>query len=72
MWERARSRMRWISQQMYRLIHRIREQARSHIWFVVLFEALQKLDVLPMRSLLHHRCQPHLLPRQTLRQPRQG
>ncbi len=34
MWERACSRMRWISQQMYRLSPRIREQARSHIWFV--------------------------------------
>ena len=32
MWERACSRMRWVSQQMWRLIYRIREQARSHIF----------------------------------------
>ncbi|TSD76950.1 hypothetical protein FFI16_011165 [Pseudomonas sp. KBS0710] len=32
MWERACSRMRYLSRQMYWLIHRIREQARSHIW----------------------------------------
>ncbi|AUO24987.1 hypothetical protein C0058_24555 [Pseudomonas sp. NC02] len=30
MWERACSRMRWISHRMYQLIHRFREQARSH------------------------------------------
>ncbi|RQO60812.1 hypothetical protein DBR46_02645 [Pseudomonas sp. KBW05] len=30
MWERACSRMRCVSQHMYQLIHRIREQARSH------------------------------------------
>ncbi|TSD78832.1 hypothetical protein FFI16_021165 [Pseudomonas sp. KBS0710] len=34
MWERACSRMRWISQYIYWLTHRIREQARSHIRFV--------------------------------------
>ncbi|OLY71482.1 hypothetical protein AU074_16935 [Pseudomonas sp. ATCC PTA-122608] len=31
MWERACSRMQWISQLMYWLTLRIREQARSHI-----------------------------------------
>ena len=31
MWERACSRMRWISQYFRWLAHRIREQARSHI-----------------------------------------
>jgi hypothetical protein len=31
MWERACLRMRWVSQFSYRLIDRIREQARSHI-----------------------------------------
>ena len=30
MWERACSRMQCVSQQIHRLIHRIREQARSH------------------------------------------
>ncbi len=30
MWERACSRMRWVSQRISSLIHRIREQARSH------------------------------------------
>ncbi|QBQ11982.1 hypothetical protein DCC84_20515 [Pseudomonas sp. SXM-1] len=30
MWERACSRMRWVSQYMCWLNHRIREQARSH------------------------------------------
>ena len=34
MWERACSRKRCISRQMYWLTHRIREQARSHISFV--------------------------------------
>ncbi|MQB14147.1 hypothetical protein DXU77_03295 [Pseudomonas lactis] len=33
MWERACSRMRYISHQMFRLGHRFREQARSHICF---------------------------------------
>ncbi|RQO52654.1 hypothetical protein DBR46_19735 [Pseudomonas sp. KBW05] len=32
MWERACSRMRWVSQHILRLTHRIREQARSHIF----------------------------------------
>jgi len=31
MWERACSRKRCVSRQMYRLTLRIREQARSHI-----------------------------------------
>ncbi len=31
MWERACSRIRSVSQQIHRLNHRIREQARSHI-----------------------------------------
>ena len=31
MWERACSRMRCVSQLIHGLIHRIREQARSHI-----------------------------------------
>ena len=31
MWERACSRMRWVSQYIYRLTRRLREQARSHI-----------------------------------------
>ncbi len=31
MWERACSRMQWISHLMYGLALRIREQARSHI-----------------------------------------
>ncbi|QBQ09494.1 hypothetical protein DCC84_06930 [Pseudomonas sp. SXM-1] len=31
MWERACSRKRCVSHLMYQLIHRIREQARSHI-----------------------------------------
>ncbi len=35
MWERACSRMRFISHQMYRLTHRFREQARSHIGLCV-------------------------------------
>ncbi|PMU77293.1 hypothetical protein C1X84_09550 [Pseudomonas sp. GP01-A1] len=35
MWERACSRMRRVSQHMRQLTHRIREQARSHIWFSV-------------------------------------
>ena len=32
MWERACSRMQCVSQQIHWLSHRIREQARSHIW----------------------------------------
>ncbi len=32
LWERACSRMRCISQCICKLIHRIREQARSHIF----------------------------------------
>src|SRR5471030_119423 len=32
MWERACSRMRCVSQQILRLNHRLREQARSHIF----------------------------------------
>ena len=32
MWERACSRMQCVSQQIHWLIHRIREQARSHIF----------------------------------------
>ncbi|TSD79628.1 hypothetical protein FFI16_025415 [Pseudomonas sp. KBS0710] len=35
MWERACSRRRCVSQQVYRLIRRFREQARSHIGFAV-------------------------------------
>ncbi|TFB40030.1 hypothetical protein E3W21_15295 [Pseudomonas sp. F01002] len=35
MWDRACSRMRCVRQLICRLIHRIREQARSHIDFVV-------------------------------------
>ncbi|PKH84266.1 hypothetical protein CXF97_02295 [Pseudomonas sp. Choline-02u-1] len=31
-WERACSRMRCISRHQYCMTHRIREQARSHIW----------------------------------------
>ena len=31
MWERACSRKRSVSHQTHRLIHRLREQARSHI-----------------------------------------
>ncbi|TWR69230.1 hypothetical protein FIV39_06060 [Pseudomonas grimontii] len=31
LWEGACSRSRWVSQPMYRLIHRNREQAPSHI-----------------------------------------
>src|SRR5471030_3171155 len=34
-------------------------------------ELAHKLDLLPMRRLLHHRRQPDLGPRQALRQPRQ-
>jgi len=32
MWERACSRMQCVSQHIHWLIHRIREQARSHIF----------------------------------------
>ncbi len=32
MWERACSRMRWISQHIWRLTPCLREQARSHIF----------------------------------------
>ncbi len=35
MWERACSRKRCVSQQVYQLIHRFREQARSHIGSVL-------------------------------------
>ena len=35
MWERACSRKRCVSRQMYWLTLRIREQARSHIWTVL-------------------------------------
>ncbi|TFY91077.1 hypothetical protein DYL59_06160 [Pseudomonas kairouanensis] len=40
MWERACSRKRCVSQHMYQLTHRFREQVesshrRSHIWFCV-------------------------------------
>ncbi|QBQ09085.1 hypothetical protein DCC84_04765 [Pseudomonas sp. SXM-1] len=35
MWERACSRMRCVSQCIWRLMHRIREQARSHMCPVV-------------------------------------
>ncbi|TSD80362.1 hypothetical protein FFI16_029285 [Pseudomonas sp. KBS0710] len=31
LWERACSRIRWVSQYMCKLTHRLREQARSHI-----------------------------------------
>ncbi|KAA2226306.1 hypothetical protein F1720_27140, partial [Pseudomonas brenneri] len=41
MWERACSRMQWISQPMYWLIHCIREQARSHI----LIFAARKVEI---------------------------
>ncbi|RAH02695.1 hypothetical protein DJ480_09300 [Pseudomonas sp. Leaf98] len=33
MWERACPRRRWISQHIWRLKHRFREQARSHTFF---------------------------------------
>ncbi|QBQ14076.1 hypothetical protein DCC84_31935 [Pseudomonas sp. SXM-1] len=35
MWERACSRMRCVSQRKCRLIYRIREQARSHIFYCI-------------------------------------
>ena len=35
MWERACSRIRWISHITSRLMHGLREQARSHIIFVL-------------------------------------
>ena len=40
MWERACSRMQWISQEVFRLTHRIREQARSYFGLVVCQESV--------------------------------
>ena len=43
MWERACSRRRSVSQHMYELTHRFREQARSHIEMRLILEMARKL-----------------------------
>ncbi len=49
MWERACSRMRWVSRYMYRLIHRIREQARTQ-WFSVVAGIARKKKAAPCQG----------------------
>ena len=61
MWERACSRRRSVSQQMYRLIHRFREQARSHSGLVVLDRLQQCFDFFEARTREHIRLAATLL-----------
>ncbi len=49
MWERACSRMRWISHRMHQLTHRFREQARSHI-FDRISGQMTKRATIPFKS----------------------
>ncbi|RFP95502.1 hypothetical protein DA482_00365 [Pseudomonas fluorescens] len=50
MWERACSRKRSVSHRICRLNHRLREQARSHICFVLPERSVQHTCVQPLHN----------------------
>ncbi|PSL90554.1 hypothetical protein C7U57_29690 [Pseudomonas sp. R9.37] len=68
MWERACSRMRWVSQYRCRLFYRIREQARSHLESVSPINCCSELFIVnpPVVQLFSPNCSLLLMPEQPI------